>query len=216
MIILLQRASPARDKRWGSQSVRWATVEERSTSNVNWAVLIGQVASRKDREAFRTLFTFFAPRIKSFLIRTGSTPVEAEEIAQDTMIAVWRKAEQFDPATTGVAAWIFTIARNLRIDALRKDQRSERMLREVEHEYTPAAVEGAEASIARQQDATRVESALCQLSPEQSEVIKLSFIHGKPHAEIAAFLDIPLGTVKSRVRLAMNRLRELLDDTHEN
>ena len=183
---------------------------------MNWAGLIRDVAACKDRGAFKLLFDYFAPRIKGFLLRTGSSPAEAEEIAQDTMIAVWCKAEKFDPVTTGVAAWIFTIARNLRIDALRKAQRSERMLRDVELEYAPEPAESAEMVMGRRQDASRVEFALRQLPSEQSEVIRLSFMDGQAHADIAEFLGLPLGTVKSRLRLGMKRLRELLDETHDD
>ena len=93
---------------------------EGRTTKVNWAELIRKVASHQDREAFKVLFEHFAPRIKGFLVKTGCAPQEAEEIAQSALITVWRKASQFDPATTGAAAWIFTIARNLRIDRLRR------------------------------------------------------------------------------------------------
>jgi RNA polymerase sigma-70 factor (ECF subfamily) len=94
---------------------------------VEWADLIGRVASRGDREAFKSLFEHFAPRIKGFMLKAGCSADEAEEIAQNTLIAVWRKAGQFDPDSTGAAAWIFTIARNLRIDSLRRTARTSRI-----------------------------------------------------------------------------------------
>ena len=178
---------------------------------MDWASLIAEVASRRDREAFRRLFEFFAPRIKGYLVRTGSAESEAEEIAQEAMIALWRRAETFDPSTSGAAAWIFTIARNLRIDAVRKGRRAARTLQDVEAEYAPDPVESAEAGFGRRQEAVHVESALQRLPSQQSEIIRLSFLEERPHSEIAALLGIPLGTVKSRIRLAMNRLRELLD-----
>ncbi len=145
-------------------------------------------------------------------MRTGSGAAEAEEIAQEAMIALWRKADRFDPATSGAAAWIFTIARNLSIDASRRGRRAERLLQEIEAEYQPELAESAEAAFGRDQEAARIDAAVRQLPPQQSEIIRLSFLEERPHAEIAALLGLPLGTVKSRVRLAMNRLRELLDE----
>lgn len=190
---------------------RWRSVNK-PTTKMEWADLIAAIALREDQKAYRQLFDFFAPRIKGYLIRTGSSRAEAEEIAQDALIAVWRKADKFDPGTTGAAAWIFTISRNLRIDAVRRGRRSDQMLKEIEAEYVPETSESLDAAIVQGQDALRVDAALSGLSAEQSEVIRLSFIEQRPHAEIAALLGIPLGTVKSRIRLAMNRLRDLLDD----
>lgn len=212
----LRRVIERPDRQPGRGGIWLPLAKQRPTTTVNWAGRIAEVAARKDREAFRTLFEFFAPRIKAVLVRKGSDAAEAEEIAQEAMIAVWRKADQFDPATTGAAAWIFTIARNLKIDAVRRGRRSQRMLKEVEAEYLPETAESPEAGFARHQDAGRVEATLKLLPAEQSEVIRLSFIEERPHAEIASHLGIPLGTVKSRVRLAMSRLRELLDDRHDD
>ncbi len=180
--------------------------------NVNWADLIGRVASERDREAFKSLFDHFAPRIKGFMIKAGSDADEAEEIAQETMIAVWRKASQFDPVSTGAAAWIYTIARNLRIDHVRRAARIGKLGRatELESETDPTA--SADTLILRVEDTSRVRAALESLSSEQSKVIRLSFIEERPHPDIAELLQIPLGTVKSRIRLAMNRLRDLLDE----
>ena len=183
---------------------------KRLKSKVQWAELIGRVASSGDREAFKALFEHFAPRIKGFLVKTGCTPHEAEEIAQNVLIAVWRKASRFDPATTDAAAWIFTIARNMRIDAARRTTRDERLGQTMEPKADVA--ESVEATFSRVEDAARVKTAIYRLSAEQSAVIRLSFIEERPHPEIAAILKIPLGTVKSRIRLAMNRLRELLDE----
>jgi RNA polymerase sigma factor (sigma-70 family) len=212
----LRRGIERPDRQSGPGRIWFPLAKQRPTNTVIWAELIAEIAARKDREAFRTLFEFFAPRIKAFLLRRGSDAAEAEEIAQEAMIAVWRKADQFDPATTGAAAWIFTIARNLKIDAVRRGRRTERLLKEVEAEYLPEAAESAETDFSRRQDAGRVEASLKRLPVEQSEVIRLSFIEERTHAEIVALLGIPLGTVKSRVRLAMGRLRELLDDRNDH
>jgi RNA polymerase sigma factor (sigma-70 family) len=186
--------------------------KEGPKSTVQWAKLIGRVASHGDRDAFKALFEYFAPRIKGFLLRTGCGVEEAEDVAQNTLIAVWRKAGQFDPTTTGAAAWIFTIARNLRIDSARRAARDGRLGQDVELEYEPDPSEPADSAMSRAQDAARMTAAIEKLSAEQSRVIRMSFIEERPHTEIAAALGIPLGTVKSRIRLAMSRLRDLLDE----
>jgi RNA polymerase sigma factor (sigma-70 family) len=191
---------------------RAGTKKDRPISKVQWAELIGRVASSGDRDAFKTLFEHFAPRIKGFLIRTGCSAEEAEDVAQSTLIAVWRKADQFDPATTGTAAWIFTIARNLRIDSARRAARDGRLGLDVDLEYEPDPGEPADLVMSRVEDAARITAAIEKLSADQSRVIRMSVIEERPHTEIAAALGIPLGTVKSRIRLGMSRLRDLLDE----
>jgi RNA polymerase sigma factor (sigma-70 family) len=181
-------------------------------SKVEWADLIRRVGSDGDREAFTRLFEHFAPRIKGFMLKAGCGADEAEEVAQDTLIAVWRKAGQFDPNTTGVAAWIFTIARNLRIDSVRRIARIGPSSQDTELADAPDSAESADIMISRAEDVSRVEAAVGRLSADQSKVIQLSFIEERPHPEIARLLGIPLGTVKSRIRLAMNHLRDLLDE----
>ena len=172
---------------------------------------MGAFASHADREAFRSLFDYFAPRIKGFMLKAGCSADEAEEITQNTLIAVWRKAGQFDPKSTGATAWIFTIARNLRIDSLRRQARAGQLGEDPELVNRPDAAESADLLISRVEDTVRVKAAIERLSYEQSKVIRMSFIEERPHPEIASLLGLPLGTVKSRIRLAMNRLRELLD-----
>ena len=181
-------------------------------AKVDWADLIGRVAAHGDRAAFKRLFEHFAPRIKGLMQKAGCSSDEAEEIAQNAMIAVWRKANQFDPATAGAAAWIFTIARNLRIDLFRRRARADRLQTDSELPDAPDPADPADAVISRVQDAARIAAAIKQLSTEQSMVVRLSFIEERAHPEIASLLGIPLGTVKSRIRLAMNRLRDILDE----
>lgn len=188
------------------------TKKDRSIFKVQWAELIGRVASSGDRDAFKALFEHFAPRIKGFLLKTGSSAEEAEDVAQSTLIAVWRKANQFDPATTGAAAWIFTIARNLRIDSARRATRDGRLGQGVGPDYELDPAEPADTMMSRVEDAARITAAIEKLPADQSSVIRMSFIEERPHTEIAAALGIPLGTVKSRIRLAMSRLRDLLDE----
>ncbi len=126
------------------------------------------------------------------------------------MLTVWRKAAQFDRNRAGASAWIFTIARNLRIDVARRDQRARLLDLEVEDDLEPPAPP--DALLLAVERESRVQAALQALSDDQMRVVRLSFFEGKPHADIASELELPLGTVKSRIRLAMNRMRELLGD----
>jgi RNA polymerase sigma factor (sigma-70 family) len=185
---------------------------ERPKATVEWAELIGRVAAHGDRDAFKLLFEHFAPRVKGFLVKTGMNADAAEEIAQMTLLTVWRKSAQFDPASAGAAAWIFTIARNLRIDSARQAARQAKAAVSAEQDETPDVADTPETMMTRRDDVSRVASALLRLSEEQSAVIRMSFIEEQPHSEIAERLGLPLGTVKSRIRLAMARLRDLLDD----
>ena len=180
---------------------------------VRWAGLIEAIALRADRTAFAELFAHFAPRIKTFMLRSGATAQSADELAQEALLAVWSKAKLFDPTSTGAAAWIFTIARNLRIDEVRRQKRTPTHdTAEVELEFQVDAGPQPDAGLAASQVESRVRSALAGLPDDQLRVIELSFFEEKAHAEIAETLRIPLGTVKSRLRLAMNRLRGLLGD----
>jgi len=190
----------------------WRPCSERPRLTVEWATLIGRVAEG-DREAFQRLFEHFAPRVKGLMLKTGASGDDAEEIAQETLLTVWRKAAQFDPASAGAAAWIYTIARNLRIDAVRRAARAGAVDQDAELDYIVDPSEPADDVMARNDEAGRIARALSSLSEEQSTAIRLSFIEERPHPEIAGALGIPLGTVKSRIRLAMNRLRALLDET---
>ena len=168
------------------------------------------VAEHRDRGAFGKLFQYFAPRIVSFMERGGLSAAEAEEISQETMVAVWRKAALYDPAQAGVSTWVFTIARNLRVDLARKASRASAgvaALRDLPMRLE-ASVE--EMALAGERDA-RVRSAMATLSPEQATVLRMSFFAEKPHAEIARELSLPLGTVKSRTRLAMAKIRAILE-----
>ncbi len=163
------------------------------------------IASDQDKAAFAELFAYFAPRLIGFLARGGVTRDVAEEIAQETMISVWRKASLYDSSQSGVATWVYTIARNCRVDRLRRDGRLSRI--ELDAIEEPGvAMSGEDYLLADERDA-RVRDALSALPLDQAEVLRLSFFAEKPHAEIARELGIPLGTVKSRARLAMAKIR---------
>jgi RNA polymerase sigma-70 factor (ECF subfamily) len=171
---------------------------------------IADIAARRSRESFALLFSRFAPRVKSYLLKLGARPALAEELAQETLLTVWRKAAYFDPNRASAATWIFTIARNLRIDALRREHHPEAL--ENEPELVPDEEQPADAIIVALQRLNRVRQALGDLSADQVEVVRLSFFEEKPHSEISEDLGLPLGTVKSRLRLAMARLRTQLED----
>ena len=174
------------------------------------AACMARIVASRDREAFKTLFLAFAPKVKGYLVRHGAGAVQAEELAQETMLTVWRKAEQYDAARAPVSAWVFTIARNLRIDVLRKEQSAltYALCAPDDHESPPSPEDESEL-VERE---VRLREAVRDLPADQMEVIRLSFFSDKPHAEIARELSLPLGTVKSRLRLAVARLRKALGD----
>jgi len=177
--------------------------------------LVRAVAANGDRQAFAVLFKHFAPRVVTYLVRGGTPAASAEELAQETMVVLWRKAASFDPARAGVSTWIFTIARNLRIDRHRRGNDAadagDGAEADLDAHPDPAAAPD-EALDARRREG-RIHDALRRLSPEQARVLHLSYFAEAPHAEIARELCLPLGTVKSRIRLAMINLRRLVDAT---
>ena len=157
-----------------------------------WAALIEAVAARGDREAFATLFEYFAPRIKTFMRRSGASEQSADELAQEALLAVWSKAKLFDPESVGATAWIFTIARNLRIDALRREKRTGMDYTvEIDPEFHIDDGPQPDASLAASQLESRVRNALAVLSEDQLRVVELSFFEEKAHAEIAQTLQDP-------------------------
>ena len=170
--------------------------------------LLGRVAATQDRAAFAALFAHFAPRVKAYLLRLGAPSGVAEELAQEALLSVWRKAHLFDPAKASAATWLFTIARNLRIDAIRRERRPELD----PEDFMPQPDADADEGLMLAENEGRLRLALKELPADQIQVVELSFFADKPHSQIAAELDIPLGTVKSRLRLAMARLKRGLGD----
>ncbi len=173
------------------------------------SALIRAIADRGDREAFALLFNHFAPRVKGYLLRMGTDSEVAEDLAQETLLTVWRRAASFDPARAAASTWIFTIARNLRVDVARRERRP------LPGEDWAEARQGPmrpDAGLAAVQEELRVATAIATLPAEQLQVVRLAFFSDKPHSEIASDLSLPLGTVKSRLRLAMAKLRALLED----
>lgn len=168
------------------------------------------IAQRQDRSAFAELYTHFAPRIKAFMLKRGCDSATAEEIAQMTLVAVWQKAQLFQPEKASASTWIFTIARNLHIDLVRKAKRPEPDPNDPF--FVPSGDKQADDSIAEAQDAARVRAAIATLPPDQQEVLRLSFYEDMSHGQISSALGLPLGTVKSRIRLAFRRIRSDLGD----
>lgn len=175
-----------------------------------WDRLLLRVGSNRDRFAFKKLYEHFAPRLKSFLLRIGSDMSAAEEICQESMIMVWRRAETFNPDSAGASTWIFTIARNKRIDKLRKDNRPLPDLNDPSFFQIP--VDKSDDILQRVEEEKKIKNALKNLPPEQAKLILSAYYEEKSHREIAGETNLPLGTVKSRIRLAINRLRTQLEE----
>ena len=172
----------------------------------DFSVLLLSIGQIQDKAAFADLFQHFAPRVKSYMLKLGSADEMAEELAQQTLLQVWRKAQLFDPDKAAASTWIFRIARNIRIDVLRKQKHffdDDFDLAKIEDEQ-----EDAEVKINREQKSRHVALALAKLPQDQAKIIRMSFYDGLSHGEIAKQLELPLGTVKSRIRLAFGRLRE--------
>lgn len=161
--------------------------------------------SRGDRDAFAAMFQRYAGRVKSYLMRLGAPPAVAEDLAQDAMVAVWRRASSFDPARAKVSTWVFVISRNAWIDKLRRE-RVELSYRETVDEPFDGE-EAPDDAVERTQTEAQMQEALATLSDEQKQVVRLAFFEDKPHSEVATVLKLPLGTVKSRLRLALIKLR---------
>lgn len=172
--------------------------------------LIDAVARYRDKAAFAELFSHFAPRLKSYLLRLGTDDSTAEEVVQEAMVMVWRKAESFDRSQASASTWIFTIARNKRIDRLRRERRPE--LDPDDPALVPDPEPPADRTMEAAQARDRLLAAMENLPPEQSELIRMAYFDDKSHTEIAAESGLPLGTVKSRIRLALGRLRREVDD----
>lgn len=173
---------------------------------------IEQIASVKSRPAFAEIFEHFAPRIKSYLMRLGSDASSAEEIMQEVMLNVWRKAEQYDRRQASVSTWIFRIARNRRIDTLRRTNKPE--LDAADPMLQPAETEQPDITVNRAQLEVKVRAVIETLPEEQLILLKAAFYEGLSHSEIAKTYGLPLGTVKSRIRLAFMRLRGSLERDH--
>ncbi len=169
----------------------------------DWTLHLFAIRDRQDQKAFAEIFAYFAPRVKAFLMKGGSDASLAEECTQEVMATLWRKAHMFDPSRATVATWIFTIARNKKIDALRKMRRPEPELLPWGPEAEPDQV----AAIGLRQETHKLSAALKDLPDKQRDLIEKAYFGDLTHSEIAKVTGLPLGTIKSRIRLALDRLR---------
>lgn len=176
------------------------------------ADMLVRVGRDQDREAFVGLFHFFAPRIKSYLLKNGADEATAEEAVQNTFVTVWEKAASYNPKKAAASTWIFTIARNKRIDALRRQKfvlpLEDDALDTLGSTPHPAADAYADSATIEQ-----LHTAIDSLPKEQADLLHMAFFEDKSHQAISDATDIPLGTVKSRLRLAMDKLRHALGTT---
>lgn len=172
--------------------------------------LLARVAAAGDRAAFGDLYAFFAPRLKSYLMRAGTSGELAEDLVQETMTKVWRKARLFDPSKAAAATWIYTIARNQRIDALRRLARPDAPAEDPS--TAPESDPQPDENVERRERDQIIRRAFDQLPPNQQAVVSMHFYEDEPHSVIAERLGLPLGTVKSRLRLAFAKIRRELGD----
>ena len=173
------------------------------------ADLLRRIAERADPAAFRELYEAYGPRVKAYMMRRGADAGTAEDLAQETLLTVWRKAGLYAGDKGSMTTWVFAIARNLRIDRLRREvpwqELPEWRLAEASGEPLP------DEAMAEKERRQRVQSALAGLPGEQKEVVALAYLEGLSHSEIAARLGMPLGTVKSRMRIAYQKIRTVLE-----
>lgn len=183
-----------------------ATVPDDTLSEMTLALLA--VRDRRDRAAFGRLFDHFGPRLKAMLMRGGLRDGSAEDVVQDVMLTVWHKAAQFDPHRAEASAWIYRIARNRQIDLMRRrPPPAPDVIGEPEGSEPDAAQ-----ILALGQEARLLRQALDRLSPDQGRAIRQAYMEDMAHSEISRMTGLPLGTIKSRIRLGLERLRQELKD----
>jgi RNA polymerase sigma factor (sigma-70 family) len=192
------------------QTMGTSLMNDNSKKLSTWDELLVRVGRDRDKSAFAELFDYFAPRVKSFLLRFGTDMSLAEEIAQEAMIMVWRRAETYDPRQSAASTWIFTIARNKRIDRLRRENRP--LPDMTDPAVMPESIETGEIQVARMQQEKKIRHALKNLPEEQAKMLFSAYYEEKSHREIAEESGVALGTVKSRIRLALNRMRAQIDE----
>ncbi|WP_338549997.1 sigma-70 family RNA polymerase sigma factor [Roseovarius phycicola] len=193
------------NKSRGRKGVKTVT-QQGNQDGTDWAIVIAKVRDDHDKVAFKALFDHFAPRVKAFLMRSGADPSLAEECTQEVMATLWNKAHLFDPTRASAATWIFTIARNRKIDALRKQKRPEPEDLTWGPEQEPDQAD----ALALQQESEKLGEAIASLPAKQKELIEKAYFGDLSHSEIAAETGLPLGTIKSRIRLALDRLRHAM------
>lgn len=192
-------ASPARRRKEHAT----VTSGKKMSEQTLWMIA---VRDNRDRRAFAALFDFFAPRLKSFVMRGGLGSGQAEEVVQEVMLTIWRKAHLYDPGRAQVSSWIYQIARNRQIDMMRRENRAipEELTAEPEPEADTNQI------VALEQESAQLRAAIGRLKPEQREMIEKAYLGELTHQQIREQTGLPLGTIKSRIRLGMDRLRHEL------
>ncbi|SHF62158.1 RNA polymerase sigma-70 factor, ECF subfamily [Litoreibacter ascidiaceicola] len=190
----------------GVRKGREKIVSMKEQENLRFVECVLLIRDAQDKAAFAELFKHFAPRVKGFLIKSGTDASMAEECAQDVMATLWHKAHLFDPTRASVSTWVFTIARNRRIDMLRKQRRPE----PDELTWGPEPEPDAADVMELQQESTRLVQALAELPDKQRDLIQKAYFGDLSHSEIADETGLPLGTIKSRIRLALEKLRHVM------
>lgn len=197
-------ASPSRRPYAVRARVKHQAEKVAAEADENWTAHLLAVRDRQDRAAFAALFQHFAPRVKGFLVKSGTSPALAEECAQDVMATLWQKAQLFDPERASVATWVFTIARNRRIDMARRAARPE----PEDLPWGPEAEPDQQATLELAQETALLGEALARLPQAQRALIEKAFYGDLSHSEISEQTGLPMGTVKSRIRLALEKLRQ--------
>jgi RNA polymerase sigma-70 factor (ECF subfamily) len=201
-----QDAVTAPPNRIAADAERSSIKQSSDESGAIWVECILRIRDEQDRAAFAQLFQHFAPRVKAFLMRSGADAALAEECTQEVMATLWQKSHLFDPSRASAATWIFTIARNRKIDALRKVRRPE----PEDLPWGPETEPDQEDTLALQQESEKLEAAIGSLPAKQRELIEKAYFGDLSHSEIAEETGLPLGTIKSRIRLALDRLRHAM------
>ena len=194
-------------KRLARQKARKLQTSKSDRSALEWSKDLELIRTEKSEAAFARVFYHFAPRVKAFLIKSGADAGLAEECAQEVMVTVWHKAHLFDPTRASASTWIFTIARNKKIDALRKQ------LRPTPDDlgWRPEHEPDQEEMVGLQQETEKLGEAIANLPEKQRVLVERAYFEEMSHNEIAEATGLPLGTIKSRIRLALERLRHAMN-----
>ena len=196
-------------------AIRSSAGSDLAAKEENWDQHIVKVGTDQDRQAFSKLFNHFAPYLKGFLLKSdGVGPEHAEELVQETMLKLWRKAPTYSPSQAAASTWIYTIARNTRIDWIRKHYKENTTELTADDLYDNAETPSPYSSLIRVRNSRSIEEQLKTLPMEQQDVLRLMYFDGRSGQQIADALNLPLGTVKSRIRLALAKLKLSLGTTH--
>jgi RNA polymerase sigma factor (sigma-70 family) len=206
-----------RGREWGFTGRMPVTLptasNEGSPSADALADLLEAIAARRDRDSFAALFDHFAPRLKGYFRKSGAGASQADDLVQDVMLILWQRATQFDRNKASASTWVYTIARNRRIDVIRRERRPEF------DPNDPALVLASEplpdGQLGISQTRQRISAAVAELPAEQAALLRLCFFEDKAHSEIAAETKLPLGTVKSRLRLALAKLKIAMREDYD-